>query len=172
MSGRRRTTRVALLAASLAALVLGASAGAATLENARGWGGVELGLPSGWEKVSRPPHAATGDPQTLLVIGTQGVRPVESDCLVSSYRVPSDGAVVVVIGWRDSSGVSGIQPLSGLKLRRGTFECFAGRGGFAQVTRRNRDFQVNVMVGDRATPEAIEDALAAARSFNVVPRAS
>jgi hypothetical protein len=26
------------------------------------------------------------------------------------------------------------------------------------------------MVGDRATPEAIEDALAAARSFNVVPR--
>jgi hypothetical protein len=170
MSGRRRTTRVALLAASLAALVLGASAGAATLENARGWGGVELGLPSGWEKVPRAPHAATGDPQTLLVIGTQGVRPVESDCLVSSYRVPSDGAVVVVIGWHDSSGVSGIQPLSGLKLRRGTFECFAGRGGFAQVTRRNRDFQVNVMVGDRASAETVEDALAAARSFALAQR--
>ena len=170
MSGPRRTARVALLAVGLAALVLGASAGATTLENARGFGGAELGLPSGWEKVARAPRVGTGDPHTLLVIGTQGVRPVESDCLVSSYRVPSDGAVVVVIGWRDSAGVSGIQPLSGLKLRRGTFECFAGRGGFAQVTRRNRDFQVNVMVGDRATSETIEDALAAARSFNVVHR--
>jgi hypothetical protein len=170
MSGLRRTSRVALLAAGFAALVLGASAGATTLENARGFGGVELGLPSGWEKIQRAPRISTGDPHTLLVIGTQGVRSVESDCLVSSYRVPSDGAVVVVVGWRDSSGVSGIQPLSALKLRRGTFECFAGRGGFAQVTRRNRDFQVNVMVGDRATAETIEDALAAARSFNVVPR--
>ena len=47
------------------------------------------------------------DPQTLLVIGTDGVRAVETDCLVSSYRVPSDGAVVVVIGWRDAVGASG-----------------------------------------------------------------
>ena len=68
------------------------------------------------------------------------------------------------------SGKSGFLPLSALKLRRGTFECFAGRGAVAQVTRRNRDFQVNVMVGDRASAETIEDALAAARSFALVPR--
>ena len=51
MSGLRRTSGVALFAAGLAALVLGASAGAATLEDARGWTGVELSLPTGWEKI-------------------------------------------------------------------------------------------------------------------------
>ena len=79
-------------------------------------------------------------------------------------------AVVVVIGWRDAVGNSGFLPLSALKLRRGTFECFAGRGAVAQVTRRNRDFQINVMVGDKASAETVEDALAAARSFALVPR--
>ena len=95
---------------------------------------------------------------------------MESDCQVSSYRVPANGAVVVVIGWRDAVGNSGFLPLSALKLRRGTFECFAGRGAVAQVTRRSRDFQVNVMVGDRASAETVEDALAAARSFALVPQ--
>ena len=61
-------------------------------------------------------------------------------------------------------------PLSGLKLRRGTFECFAGRGAVARVTRRERDFQVNVMVGDRADSATIADAFEAARSFAIVPR--
>jgi hypothetical protein len=89
---------------------------------------------------------------------------------VSSYRVPANGAVVVVIGWRDAVGTSGFLPLAALKLRRGTFEYFAGHGAVAQVTRRNRDFQVNVMVGDRASAETVEDALAAARSFAFVPR--
>jgi hypothetical protein len=164
-----RGTPLAVAAGLLATLCMAAAAVASPGDTARG-GGVQLELPAGWAKVSAARAEQADDPRTLLVIGTDGVQAAETDCLVSSYRVPSDGAVVVVIGWRDSSGVSGIQPLSGLKLRRGTFECFAGRGGFAQVTRRNRDFQVNVMVGDRATPEAIEDALAAARSFNVVPR--
>jgi len=169
MSGLRRTTLVALLAASVATLALASVAAAAMVGSARG-GGVELELPAGWEKVVPARGTTVGDPQTLLVIGTDGVRAVESDCQVSSYRVPANGAVVVVIGWRDAVGNSGFLPLSALKLRRGTFECFAGRGAVAQVTRRNRDFQVNVMVGDRASAETVEDALAAARSFALVPR--
>jgi hypothetical protein len=169
MNGLRRTPLVALLAASVAMLALVSVAAAAMVGTARG-GGVELELPAGWEKVVPARGTTLGDPQTLLVIGTEGVRAVESDCQVSSYRVPANGAVVVVIGWRDAVGNSGFLPLSALKLRRGTFECFAGRGAVAQVTRRNRDFQVNVMVGDRASAETIEDALAAARSFAVVPR--
>jgi hypothetical protein len=169
MNGLRRTPLVALLAASVAMLALASVAAAAMVGTARG-GGVELELPAGWEKVVPARGTTVGDPQTLLVIGTDGVRAVESDCQVSSYRVPANGAVVVVIGWRDAVGNSGFLPLSALKLRRGTFECFAGRGAVAQVTRRNRDFQVNVMVGDRASAETIEDALAAARSIALVPR--
>ena len=101
----------------------------------------------------------------MLVIGTDGVRAVDSDCMVSTYRVPSDGAVVVVIGWRELTGVSSFLPLSGLKLRRGTFQCFPDRGAVAQVNRRGLDYQVNVMVGDRASQETIDAALDAARSI-------
>jgi hypothetical protein len=171
MRHRARTSRVVLLAALVAALTLASVATGALGESARG-GGIELTLPAGWAKVVPARPAAGSDPQTLLVIGTEGVRATESECLVSSYRVPTNGAVVVVIGWRDAVGSSGFLPLSALKLRRGTFECFAGRGAVAQVTRRNRDFQVNVMVGDRASAETIEDALAAARSLAVASRAA
>jgi hypothetical protein len=168
---RRRGGRflVALAAASVMAVVLVANAvSALSAEVARG-GSVELSIPVGWEKVT-PAKERAVDPETLLVIGTDGVRAIESECQVSSYRVPATGAVVVVIGWRDSGDRAGILPLSEMKLRRGTFECFAGRGAVAQVTRRSRDFQVNVMVGDRAEPETIADALEAARTFAVVPR--
>jgi hypothetical protein len=79
--------------------------------------------------------------------------------------------VVVVIGWRGSVGSGSFLPLSGLKLRRGTFECFTGRGAVARVTRRDRDFQVNVMVGDKADSATIADALEAARSLTVALRA-
>ena len=104
------------------------------------------------------------------MIGTDGVRATQSDCQVSSYRVPADGAAVVVIGWKTSIGVS-FPPLSAMKLRRGTFDCFAGRGTFARVTRGDRDFQVNVLAGDRASNATIEDALDAARSLALASRA-
>jgi hypothetical protein len=129
MNGLRRTPLVALLAASVAMLALTSVAAAAMVDTARG-GGVELELPAGWEKVVPARATTLGDPQTLLVIGTDGVRAVESDCQVSSYRVPANGAVVVVIGWRDAVGTSGFLPLAALKLRRGTFECFACLGAF------------------------------------------
>ena len=170
MRHRARTSRVVLLAALVAALTLASVATGALVEGARG-GGIELTLPAGWEKVAPARASAISDPQTLLVIGTDGVRATDSECQVSSYRVPLTGAVVVVIGWRDSVGQGGFLPLSGMKLRRGTFECFAGRGAVAQLTRKHRDFQVNVMVGDRAEPETIADALEAARSFALVQRA-
>ena len=165
---RRRTNTLALLALGLSAVVAG-TASAMTGEVARA-GGVQVTLPDGWSKVvSRDTRA--DDPRTLLVIGTDGVKAIDSDCQVSSYRVPSDGAAVVVIGWQDSIGGTSLLPLSAMKLRRGTFDCFAGRGAVGRLTRRDRDFQVNVMVGDRASTATIDAAFDAVKSFGLVPRA-
>jgi hypothetical protein len=132
-------------------------------------GGVSLDVPAGWAKVDRASSTMT-DPRTLLVVGTKGARAIATECQVATYRVPVDGAVVVVIGWRESVGGTGSLPLSGMKLRRGMFECFTGRGAVAQVTRGNRDFQVNVMVGDKADAGTVADALDVARSFSLVQR--
>jgi hypothetical protein len=165
---RRRTTTLSLLVIGLVAAVV-ASASPAAGDVARS-GGVQLTLPDGWSKVvSR--DTRVDDPRTLLVIGTDGVKGIDSDCQVSSYRVPSDGAVIVVIGWRDSVGGTGLLPLSAMKLRRGTFDCFAGRGAVGRLTRRDRDFQVNVMVGDRASAATIDAAFDAVKSFGLAPRA-
>ena len=169
MRRRGRALAVAIAATAVAAFAV-SGVSAETGDLARG-GGMQVTLPSGWAKVAPAHESRVDEPRTLLVIGTDGVRAVESDCQVASYRVPSDGAVVVVVGWRDSVGGTGFLPLSAMKLRRGTFECFAGRGAVGRLTRRDRDFQVNVMVGDRASAETIADALEAARSLGVVPRA-
>jgi hypothetical protein len=165
---RRRTTTLSLLVIGLVAAVV-ASASAAAGDVARS-GGVQLTLPDGWSKVDSR-DTRVDDPRTLLVIGTDGVKGIVSDCQVSSYRVPSDGAVIVVIGWRDSVGGTGLLPLSAMKLRRGTFDCFAGRGAVGRLTRRDRDFQVNVMVGDRASAATIDAAFDAVKSFGLAPRA-
>jgi hypothetical protein len=45
------------------------------------------------------------------------------------------------------------------------FECFAGAG--ATLTLDGKAYQVNVMVGDRASKERVADALAVGRSFNL-----
>ena len=167
---RPRGSSIAATAALLAALFGASVAVAATGESARG-GGVQLesSRPAGRRWRRRGP-TGTDDPRTLLVIGTEGVQPTETDCLVSSYRVPSDGAVVVVIGWRDEVGGASFHPLGAMKLQRGTFKCFAGRGAFGRVVRRDRDFQVNVMVGDRADVATVEAAFDAARSIAPVAR--
>jgi hypothetical protein len=157
-----------LAAVGLAAAVV-ASAAVAAGDVARA-GGVQLTLPDGWAKVVSH-DTRVDDPRTLLVIGTDGVKAVDSDCQVSAYRVPSDGAVIVVIGWRDSVGETNILPLSTMKLRRGTFDCFAGRGAVGRVTRRDRDFQLNLMVGDRASVATIDAAFDAVKSFGLAPRA-
>ncbi len=165
----KRGRHIVLLAtATVAVVALVASAAvAATGDVARAWG-IQLTLPEGWSKVA-PASDSRADPRTLLVIGTDGVRAMPSDCLVSSYRVPADGAAVVVIGWKTSIGVN-FPPLSAMKLRRGTFDCFPGRGAFARITRGDRDLQVNVLAGDRASNATIEDALEAARSLALASR--
>lgn len=150
---------LSLLAASVSA------AGATVSEPARG-GGIQLDVPAGWSKVAPARDEKPDDPRTVLVIGTEGVHAIATPCQVSSYRVPADGAVVVVIGWREEVGGSSFFPLASMKLRRGTFECFPGRGAVGRVTRRDRDYQVNVMVGDRADQATIDAALDAARSIS------
>jgi hypothetical protein len=165
----RGWTPIVVLATAVAAAIVASVAPAATGDVARGSAGVQLDLPAGWSKLT-PAGDPTDDPRTLLVIGTDGAKAIDSPCLVSSYRVPADGAVVVVIGWRESVGGTSFLPLSAMELRRGTFKCFAGRGAVARVTRRERDFQVNVLVGDKAEPETIAAALDAARSFVLTPR--
>jgi hypothetical protein len=164
----RHGRQLLALAAATAFVALVASGALAAVGDVARANGVQLSLPDGWSKVTPATDTRT-DPRTLLVIGTDGVRPIASDCQVSSYRVPADGAAVVVIGWHDSIGASYL-PLSAMKLRRGTFDCFAGRGAVGRVTRRDRDFQVNVLVGDRASDATVEDALDAARSLGVSPR--
>jgi len=164
-------TRIAILAvvstalcAALASAALGASG-----DPARG-GGIQLDVPAGWSKIQPARMDKTDDPRAVLVIGTEGVQPISTDCLVSSYRVPAEGAVVVVVGWREAVGGSSFFPLASMKLRRGTFQCFPGRAAVGRVTRRDRDFQVNVMVGDRADQATIDAALDAARSIAAAPR--
>jgi hypothetical protein len=159
--------------ASAAALVAGllASAALAAEGTSLRAQGVQLTAPDGWQRVEPAVEGATSDPRTLLVVGTKGVRAIETECQVSSYRVPADGAVVVVIGWkRPSTGVT-LLPLSSMRLRRDTFECFEERGAVAQVIRNGRDYQLNVMVGDRADADLVAEALAVARSFALAPRA-
>ena len=101
--------------------------------------------PSGWSKVA-PAHGDAGRRPTDAARHRHGRRQGRRERLPGRRRTacPSDGAVVVVIGWRDSVGGSSFLPLSAMKLRRGTFECFAGRGAVGRLTRRDRDFQVNV----------------------------
>jgi hypothetical protein len=134
-------------------------------------GGVRVTVPPGWHRVAAAPSAVT-DPLTLLVAGTAGVRPRMVTCQVAAYRIPPRGAVVVIVGWRrgeylDPRAVRrGRAPLKALRaVRRPSFECFGGRGAAAQVTLARRSYQVNVMVGDRASPGQVRSALAVARSF-------
>ena len=151
--------------AALLALVVAVPAIAADSDVVVKSGGVSLTTPDGWAKVDRAPSDVI-DPRTLLVVGTKGARPLANPtCQVAAYRVPADGAVVVVIGWKDSFG--GPRQLN-LKLRRNTFECFDGRGAASQITRGGHDYQVSVMVGDKADADTVAAALAVGRSFAVV----
>jgi hypothetical protein len=163
MRGSAPIVAAAIALVALVALPAAAFGGDSMLRG----GGVQLVVPDGWGEVVAA-DGSTSEPKTLLVVGTRGAKPIESRCQVAAYRVPVDGAVVVVIGWRDSIGDKPALQLS--KLRRPTFDCFAGRGSVGQVTRRERDFQVNVMVGDKADSTTVADALAVARSFQIVRR--
>jgi hypothetical protein len=134
--------------------------------------GVELTAPAGWARVPSAGDGPVTDPRTLLVVGTAGVRPRASRCQIAAYRVPPSGAVVVIVGWKGANGDSGPGRKSLARLasvRRPSFECFGGRGAAATLVLRGREYQVNVMVGERASRHRVEEALAVGRSFDVRP---
>jgi hypothetical protein len=135
--------------------------------------GVHLVVPSGWESVKPASDAPVTDPRTLLVVGTHGVQAEASQCQIAVYHVPPTGAVVVVVGWTSAAAGGGSLntgrgPLDKLvAVHRPGFECFEGRGAAAQVRLGGTDYQVNVMVGDRASRQQVSAALAVARSFDL-----
>lgn len=135
--------------------------------------GVRLVAPAGWQRVQSADDGPVVDPRTLLVVGTAGVRPKQSQCQIAAYRIPPNGAVIVVVGWKTATSGGGRlrpgrAPLAALRaVRRPSFECFTGRGAAAQVALGGKAYQVNVMVGDRASKARISAALAIARSFDL-----
>jgi hypothetical protein len=130
-------------------------------------GGVSVKAPAGWELVAVA-DTAISDPRTVLVAGTEGAAPRRSECQVAAYRVPAEGAVVVVLRWagRAPEWLPTADDLSELRLRREYFACFDGRGASTQIAVKGRAYQVNVMVGDRASHRTTANALAVARSFD------
>jgi hypothetical protein len=152
---------------TLALLTAGCGGGTRTISA----GGVRVHVPSNWHVVK--PVQAVDDPRTLLVIGTAGAAAKSSRCEIASYRVPARGAVVVVVGWRTITSAGGTAspgrgPLKKLvSVTRPSFECFSGRGAVTSLTLAGKAYQVNVMVGNRASKQQVSDALAVARSFDL-----
>jgi hypothetical protein len=130
--------------------------------------GVQVRTPAAWVKIAPADATDDSDLRAVLVVGTKGVTPRESRCQVSAYRVPADGAAVVVIGIRGLASPAIPRTRDGLlqlRLERAYFDCFDGRGASAQIALKGRAYQVNVLVGDRASVQTIQQALAVARSF-------
>ena len=138
--------------------------------------GVRVVVPPGWHRMTEAGDGPAIDPRTLLAVGTARARPRSSQCQIAAYRVPRAGAVVVVVGWKmpTSGGTHlkpGRAPLKKLvSVTRPSFECFSGRGASAQLILRRKLYQVNVMVGDRASARRIAEALAVGRSFDLARR--
>ncbi len=132
--------------------------------------GVSLRLPPAWSEVSVAPGTSTPEAQTILVAGTDGAQHRKTPCLVASYRVPVDGAVVVVIGRRGTASAAvptDRSEFEQLRLQREYLSCFDGRAGVAQIALNGRSYQVSVLVGDRAGAHIVIQALAVARSFGL-----
>jgi len=165
--------RAAAIPAVAAALVFTSPALANTGWRVVSSHGVRLVIPASWQRVRAASDGPVIDPRTLLVVGTKGVRQKDSQCQIAAYRIPSGGAVVVIVGWKTATSggghlTPGRAPLQTLRaVRRPSFECFSGRGAAAQVVLGGKAYQVNVMVGDKATKQRVAEALAVARSFNL-----
>jgi hypothetical protein len=163
------------LIALLALLGVAATAAPADRWHVVAANGVVLRIPSGWTRVQSAGDGNVVDPRTVLVVGTRGARPRPSQCQVAHYRVPAAGAVVVVVAWKNETSGGGRpprsrRPLAAIRIRKPSFECYSGRGGAAQLSLGGRAFQVNVMVGGRASRARIDQALAVARSFDLSRR--
>jgi len=170
-----------LVARLIAVLLAGALLVPLPLANAGGsWRiitahGVRFLVPHGWQRVPASAAGRVTDPRTLLVVGTARVRPRSSQCLIAAYRLPPTGAVVVVVRWQSVASAgggtlpAGRAPLTKLRsVHRPSFECFSGRGAATKLLLGGHPYQVNVMVGDRASRQRVAEALAVARSFDRV----
>jgi hypothetical protein len=169
----RASPRALLTLAFAALLSCAAIAAAAPPQRVVLAHGVRLTVPSTWKRVPSAGDGPVTDPRTLLVVGTAGARARISQCQIAAYYVPPDGAVVVVVGWHSlkESGAEHYTPgraplLKLVAVRRPSFECYRGRGAAADVVLRGTAYQVNVMVGDRASQSVVAAALVVGRSFN------
>jgi hypothetical protein len=159
----------------LIGLVVLVSAGTSSADGSRvlAANGVEMVAPSGWKRVAPAPSGIT-DPVTVLVGGTRGVRFRLVPCQVAAYRIPARGAAVVVVRWRTETSGGGSPdrsraPLRHIVLNRRGFECWPRhRGGAVQLALRGHAYQVNVLIGDRASRRVVAQALSVARSFDLV----
>jgi hypothetical protein len=165
---------VRLIPALVAGIALASLAGGCSSERRISSHGVRLVVPRIWHRIEPASGGSTTDPQTLLVVGTDGVRPLASKCGIAAYRLPPSGAVIVVVGWKsvESAGGGpwepGRAPLKNLlAVHRPSFDCFSGRGTAATVLLAGKPYQVNVMVGDGASKRRVAEALAVARSFDL-----
>jgi hypothetical protein len=162
-----------LMATVFAGLVLASAAVAASRCNVISAHGVRLAVPAGWRRVVSAGDGPVVDPKTLLVVGTTGVHPRASRCQIAAYSIPPNGAVIVIVGWKAATSGGGHlepgrAPLKALRsVRRPSFECFNGRGAAAQVALGGKAYQIDVMVGGRATSRVVAQALAVGRSFDL-----
>jgi hypothetical protein len=135
--------------------------------------GVRVVVPSGWQRVQPAGDGNVVDPRAVLVVGTADVKPRSSQCQIAAYRVQPAGAVVVVVRWKTltsggGDGETGRGPLRKLlRVTRPSFECFAARGAAADLGLGRHAYQVNVLVGDRASKQRVAEALRVARSFDL-----
>jgi hypothetical protein len=170
---------VRLIPVLLAAIVFASLAVGCSSERSISSQGVRLVVPRIWHRIEPASGGSVTDPQTLLVVGTAGVRPLASNCEIAAYRLPPAGAVVVVVGWKSVVTAGGAPwepgraPLKNLlAVHRPSFECYSGRGAVADVLRGGKPYQVNVMVGDRASKPRVAEALAVARSFDLARKST
>jgi hypothetical protein len=153
--------------AVLAVLVAVGAASAADDMRPLGANGIVVRAPSEWSRIDAADDHQL-NPRTLLVIATRGAAARESECQVAAYRIPAAGAAVVILGWRGAAA-DGVprdrSELAAMRLRRPIFACWPGRGSVAQIALKGRAYQVNVLVGDKASTQTISDAMSVARSI-------
>lgn len=136
-------------------------------------GGVLFTVPSGWHQVQAAAAEAVTDQRTLLVVGTAGVHAKPSRCQIAAYRIPAAGAAVVAVGWTSVASAGGGAPPPGraplntlTTVHRANLECSNDRSAVAQLRLDGQQYQVNVVVGNRASKARVAEALAIARSFD------
>jgi hypothetical protein len=164
----RRMGRVSAVIAVLALVTAGVGA-AAPWRPLEG-DGVSIHLPASWSEVAPAAGSTSADVDTVLVAGTEGVRPRRTPCIVASYRIPPDGAAVVVVAKRGEASAAvptDRREFHELRLQYEYLACFDGRAAVAQIALHGRTYQVNVLVGDRAGAHIVLQALSVARSFGL-----